>query len=183
MSSGFFTAIHSILAALGRSGPLFLWERVVIVGAEQAVAHDRLDDTLRLAPALGPELFSKIIDRGGTRLRVLRQSGNAFRIDRLIEAGAWIEAALALIELEMPAWKVRRLVYENGEWLCSLSRQLNVPIEFDDNVETSHEVLALAVLGALVEVRRRSSAAPEPILAVPGVRPTSDRTICCDNFA
>jgi hypothetical protein len=111
-------------------------------GAEQAVAHDRLGDALRLAPALGPELFNKIIDRGGTRLRVLRQSGKAFRIDRLIEAGAWTEAALALIELEIPAWKVRRLVCENGEWLCSLSRQLNVPIELDDNVEASHEVLA-----------------------------------------
>jgi len=34
----------------------------MIVGAEQAVALDRLDDTLRLAPALGPELFRKIID-------------------------------------------------------------------------------------------------------------------------
>jgi hypothetical protein len=34
----------------------------MIVGAEQAVALDRLDEALRLAPALGPELFSKIID-------------------------------------------------------------------------------------------------------------------------
>ncbi len=40
----------------------------MIVGAEQAVALDRLDDALPLAPALGPELFGKIIDGGGTRL-------------------------------------------------------------------------------------------------------------------
>ena len=38
----------------------------MIVGAEQAVALDRLDDALPLAPALGPELFGKIIDGGGT---------------------------------------------------------------------------------------------------------------------
>jgi len=155
----------------------------MMLGAEQAVAHDRLDDALRLAPALGPELFNKIIDRGGTRLRVLRQSGKAFRIDRLIEAGAWTEAALALIELEIPAWKVRRLVCENGEWLCSLSRQLSVPIELDDNVEASHEVLALAVLRALVEARQRSIAAPGTISAAPDALPTSDAMICCDNFA
>jgi hypothetical protein len=114
---------------------------------------------------------------------VLRQSGKAFRIDRLIEAGAWTEAALALIELEIPAWKVRRLVCENGEWLCSLSRQLSVPIELDDNVEASHEVLALAVLRALVEARQRSIAAPGTISAAPDALPTSDAMICCDNFA
>jgi hypothetical protein len=62
------TAFHSILAALRRSGPLFLSERIAIVGAEQAVALDHLDEALRLAPALSPELFRKIIDRGGTRL-------------------------------------------------------------------------------------------------------------------
>ena len=28
-------------------------------------------------------------------------------------------AALALVELELPAWKLRRLIYEDGEWLCS----------------------------------------------------------------
>lgn len=155
----------------------------MMLGAEQVIALDRLDDALRLAPALGPELFRKVIDCGGTRLRVLGQSGKTVRFDRLIEAGAWIEAAVALIELEMPAWKLRRLVYENGEWLCSLSRQPYLPIEIDDPVEASHAVLALAVLRALVEARRRTGAAPEAIAAVEEFRPTPDRTVCCDNFA
>jgi hypothetical protein len=155
----------------------------VIVDAEQAVALDRLDDALRLAPALGAELFCKVIDSGGTRLRALRQSGKAAWIDRLIEAGAWTEAAFALIELERPAWKVRRLVYENGEWLCSLSRQPHLPIEIDDPVEASNHVLALATLRALIDARRRSSAASETISAVSEVRSTPDRMICCDNFA
>jgi hypothetical protein len=40
----------------------------MIVGAERAVALDRLDEALRLALALGPELFRKIIDGEGARL-------------------------------------------------------------------------------------------------------------------
>ena len=56
----------------------------------------------------------------------------AARIDQLIEARAWNDAALALVELELPAWKLRRLVYEDGEWHCSLSRQPNLPVALED---------------------------------------------------
>ena len=87
----------------------------------------------------------------------------ATRIDQLIEAGAWGEAALALIELELPAWKLRRLVYEDGQWLCSLSRQPNLPVALDDTADASHEVLPLAILRAFVEARRRTSAMREPV--------------------
>jgi hypothetical protein len=67
-------------------------------------------------------------------------AGKAARIDQLIDAGAWNDAALALIELELPAWKLRRLVYEDGEWLCSLSRQPNLPLALDDTADARHEV-------------------------------------------
>jgi hypothetical protein len=39
-----------------------------MIGADQAVDWDRLDDELRRAPALAPELFRKVIERGGARL-------------------------------------------------------------------------------------------------------------------
>jgi len=52
----------------------------MIVDVEQAVALDRLDDALRLAPALGAELFRKVIDSGGTRLHALGQSRPVSRI-------------------------------------------------------------------------------------------------------
>jgi len=152
-------------------------------GAAQAVELDRLDDELRSAARPAPELLCKVTERVGTRLSLLRQAGMAARIDRLIEAGAWSDAVFALIELELPAWRVRRLVHEDGEWLCSLSRQPNLPIAFDDPVEASHQVLALAALRAVIEVRRRSSSVPEGMSTVPQVRPTSDQLICCDNFA
>ena len=136
---------------------------------------DALEAQLRRAPALTPELISNVIVDASARLPA--------RIDRLIEAGAWNDAALALVELELPAWKLRRLVYEDGEWLCSLSKQPNLPVDFDDTASASHGVLALAILGAFVEAERRMCATGEISLrTVPQVRPTSGHAICCDNF-
>jgi hypothetical protein len=48
--------------------------------------------------------------------------GKTITLDRLIEAGAWTDAAITLIGFELPSWSVRRLACEDGEWLCSLSR-------------------------------------------------------------
>jgi hypothetical protein len=59
---------------------------------------DALEAQLRRAPALTPDLISHVIVDACTRLPAVK----ATRIDQLIEAGAWGEAALALIELELP---------------------------------------------------------------------------------
>src|SRR5271157_314813 len=132
---------------------------------------DRLTYQLRSAPAITPELISNVIADACIRLPVLNRAEKAVRIGRLIGAGAWNDAALALIELELPAWKLRRLVYEDGEWHCSLSKQPNLPVELDETADASHEVLALAILSAFFEARRRTSAARETGLpAVPHVR-------------
>ena len=140
---------------------------------------EALQEQLRRADALTPDLISHVIVNACTRLPAVK----ATRIDQLIEAGAWRNAALALIELELPAWKLGSLVYENGEWLCSLSRQPNLPEALDDTADASHEVLPLAILSAFVEARRRTSAMRETNLqTVPQVRRTSGHAICCDNF-
>jgi hypothetical protein len=152
-------------------------------GAEQADRLDRLEEQLRLAPKVVPRLFGKVIADECTRIPVLRRSGKAARIDRLIETGAWIDAAFALIELELPAWKVRGLAYENGEWLCSLSRQPNLPAGLDDTVDASHELLPLAILRAVVEARRGIGMTQKAEPAVPQVRPMAEQIMCCDNFA
>jgi hypothetical protein len=146
---------------------------------------DRLADQVRLAPALTPDLIFEVVADACIRLPVLNRAGKAVRIDRLIGAGAWNDAALALIELELPAWKLRRLVYEDGEWHCSLSKQPNLPMELDDTADASHEVLALAILSAFLQAAHRTNAAHEPGLStVPHVRATSDyAVVCCDNFA
>ena len=98
---------------------------------------ERLTDELRRALAVTPDLVSNVIVDACTRLPAV----NATRVDQLIEVGAWTDAALALIELELPAWKLRRLIYEEGAWFCSLSRGLNLPVELDDTADGSHEVL------------------------------------------
>ena len=145
---------------------------------------DRLMEQLRLSPALTPDLIGAVIADACIRLPVLNKAGKAARIDQLINAGAWSDAALALIELELPAWKLRRLVYEDGEWFCSLSKQPNLPVALDDTADACHEVLPLAILSAFLEARRGTSATREiSSSAVPKIRPTSGIVICCDNFA
>jgi hypothetical protein len=145
---------------------------------------DRLANQLRLAAGPNPGLISNIIAEACTRLPVLKKAGKTARLDRLIEASAWSDAAMALIELELPAWKLRRLVYEDGEWFCSLSKQPNLPVAFDDTADATHEILPLAILSAFLEARRAISAVRETSSpTVPQVRPTSGYAICCDNFA
>jgi hypothetical protein len=92
--------------------------------ADYQVLSDRLDEEVRLAPRPARALLAKIIGSACSRVPILSKSGKTHRIDRLIEAEAWTECALALIELELPAWKLRRLVCEDGEWFCSLSHRI-----------------------------------------------------------
>jgi hypothetical protein len=147
------------------------------------VLLDRLDEELRFAPQPAPDLFANIIGSACTRIPILTKSGKATAIDRLIESGAWTDAALALIELELPAWKLRRLICENGEWICSLSRHPNVLATLDDTVDAVHEVMPLAILLAFLEARRMPHIPARAVTAVPAIVPAADGLICYDNFA
>jgi len=118
-----------------------------------------------------------------TRLSSLRQSGKAITLNRIIEAGAWTDAAIALIGFELPHWSVRRLVCEDGEWLCSLSRQPNLPMFLDEPAERSHAVLALAILRAFVAARCTSAGTRQVAASVPRIRPRPAYVFCCDNLA
>jgi len=145
---------------------------------------DRLTERLRLAPALTPDLVTSAMAAAGIRFAALNAAGKTARIDKLIKAGACTDAALALIELALPAWKLGRLVYQDGEWLCSLCKQPNLPAVLDETADASHEVLPLAILSAFVEARRRAFAARETNSpTAPRVRPTSGYAVNCDNFA
>jgi hypothetical protein len=90
---------------------------------------------------------------------------------------------MALIESEIPSWKLRRLVYENGDWFCSLSRQPNMPADLDDSVDAAHHILPLAILRAFVEARRWSNVAIDSTSGVPRLQPAAGGVVCCDNFA
>ena len=98
------------------------------------------------------------------------------RADRAADrVGAWTDAALALIDLELPQWQVRRIAYDEGEWYCALSRQRELPEWLDQSIEARHADLALAMLSAFVEARRAS--APSSRTSVPAVPAGREPTV------
>jgi hypothetical protein len=168
-------AVVQIVAVVGRA---------MLSNPNHEDRFDRLAEQIRLSPVPTSELMSNVSANACTRLQILNKTGKADPVHQLIAAGAWNDAALALIELELPAWNLRRLVYEDGEWYCSLSQQAHLPLAFDDTVDATHEVLPLAIMAAFVEARRKTFAAPAARLrTTPGVQPKSGYVVCCDNFA
>jgi hypothetical protein len=114
----------------------------------------------------------------------VRRTERTARIERLIKSDAWTDAALALIELELPQWQVRRIVYDDGEWHCALSRQRELPEWLDQSIEASHADLPLAILSVFVDAQRVS--APSVRTSVPTVPRGAHllyEPVCCDNFA
>ena len=153
-------------------------------------AGDRLvelQDRLRRAQIVTPDLMAEIVAGACTRRAMPGCAPKAAKIDRLIALEAWTEAALALVELELPQWRLRRLVCEEGYWLCSLSKQWNLPAWLADSAEARHETLPLAILSALIEARRGAELLPRPAVgSVPQCGAQSGSAVevmCCDNFA
>ena len=102
----------------------------------------------------------------------------------MIQSHAWTDAALALIDLELPQWQLRRVAYDQGEWYCALSRERELPDWLDQSIEARHADLALAILSAFIEAQRVS--APATRTSVPAVtRDTKPLYVpaCSDNFA
>jgi len=146
-------------------------------------SHLQLSDRLRAANGVTSELLSEVIGKTCRRFPSMGQAGKTARIETLIGSEAWTDAALALLELELPQWQVRRIAYDEGEWYCALSRERELPDWLDRSVETRHADLALAILSALVEAQAAS--APLTATSVPTV-PREVNALyepaCCDNF-
>jgi hypothetical protein len=143
-----------------------------------------LSDRLRETYAVTTEFLSDIIRQICRRFPSTGQSGKTARVERLIQSGAWTDAALALIDLELPQWQVRRIAYDEGEWHCALSRQRELPDWLDQTAEAHHPDLALALLSAFVEAQRISPPLSRP--SVPAVRIDANplyEPVCSDNFA
>src|SRR5262249_2076935 len=142
-----------------------------------------LQEQIHRAGTITPGLMADAIARACPRLQVQQPTGRA-RVARLIESDAFADATLAVLEFELPQWRLRRLIYEDGEWHCSLSKHVGLPAHLDELAEARHEILPLAILSAFVEARRNNlSAAESRPHSVPLLRPTEGHAICCDNFA
>ena len=145
--------------------------------------HDpgELNNRLRDTPAATAGLMSEVIAQTCRRFPSMGKSEKTARIERLIGSGAWTDAALALIDLELPQWQVRRIAYDEGEWHCALSRQRELPEWLDQSIEAHHSDLALAILSAFVEVQRVT--APSSRTSVPTVAHELYEPLLTDNFA
>ena len=104
------------------------------------------------------------------------------RIERLIAEEAWTEVALALIDLELPQWRLRRLAYDGGEWHCALSRRREVPDWLDQAVEASHLDLPGALLEAFLEAQRIVEPLGRPSVPAAPCESACCAPLCCDNF-
>ncbi|MBR0972661.1 MULTISPECIES: hypothetical protein [Bradyrhizobium] len=143
-----------------------------------------ISQRLRAAPTVTRSLLLDIIDHACRRFPSLGQSERTARIMRLVDAEAWADAALALLELELPLWQVRRIAYDEGEWHCALSRERELPDWLDAAVEARHADLALALLSAFIEVQALAVEISRP--SVPIVRPAPDpfyEPVGCENFS
>jgi DNA polymerase III psi subunit len=142
-----------------------------------------LQEQIHRARTITPGLMADVISRACPGVRAQYRSVKT-RILHLIESGAFADATLALLELELPQWKLRRLIYEDGEWHCSLSKHVSLPTELDEMAEANHEDLPLAILYAFVEARRQSLImAHSRAHSVPQIRAAQSYAVCCDNFA
>jgi hypothetical protein len=143
----------------------------------------QFSDRLRDSYAVTAELMSEIIDKACRRFPSMGQTDKTARIERLIKSEAWTDAALALIDLELPLWQVRRIAYDEGEWYCALSRERELPDWLDRSIEARHADLPLAILSAFVDAQRISTPQSRP--SVPTVSRDANplyEPVCCDNF-
>jgi hypothetical protein len=155
----------------------------------QQPQHQELDlgqlgERLRDSSEANAAIVAEVIRAACRRYPSLGQSDKTARVAQLTGSSAWTDAALALIDLELPLWQIRRLAYDEGEWYCALSRERELPDWLDQSIEARHADLALAILCAFVEAQRISH--PESRTSVPTVNRTAldfYEPVCSDNFS
>ena len=126
----------------------------------------------------------KAMAREGARRHAPDKAAKVASIQRLVDAEAWTDAALALIDLEQPHWGLRRLSCEDGEWFCTLASHPGLPIEMAETAEARNELPAAAILQAFFEARERAGGKREaPSTRVPQIRPQRvTSAVSCENF-
>jgi hypothetical protein len=145
---------------------------------DRAKRLDTLQARANCLRAVTPELLTDVIANACMRFPAHGHATKA-AFNQLVACGAWTDAVLLLLHLELPQWKLRRIIYEDGEWHCFLSKQPQFPLEFDEGAEAAHEVLPLAILIGFIRAR---SAVASVATSVPRVTRPPSCSVCCDNF-
>jgi hypothetical protein len=159
-------------------------EDAMFLNSQRSEQLAALAEQVSAADEATPELFSEIVVATARRLWVPGEAAKAAQLHDLIEAGALTQAALSLIELELPLWKLRRIAYDEGEWHCAMSRQRELPEWLDQAVETRHPSLTLAILSAYIETVGQTELSTAPSRpSVPQTRAEQYEPLYCENFA
>lgn len=151
--------------------------------ASETRASLALSEKLRAADDVTLELVTEVLNVTCRRPQFQGRSAKVLRLRQLMEARAWTDAALALLELELPLWQIRRIAYDAGEWHCALSRQGELPDWLDQSIESWHPDLALAILTALVEATSRTASICPSVPIASGKLNSDCIPLCCDNYS
>jgi len=151
--------------------------------ASESCASLALSDRLRAVDDMTPELMAELLEITCRRAPFQGRSAKVLRLKQLAQARAWTDVALALIELELPLWQVRRIAYDAGEWHCALSRQRELPDWLDQSIEARHPDLALAILTAFAEVATVTGPSGTSVPMASGKLSSDYIPLCCDDFA
>jgi hypothetical protein len=144
----------------------------------------KLRNEISRAPAAASELVSAALDLMVARRAAPYRADWTRRVHALIEAQAWTDAVLAIAELDRSR-AIHYVVYEDGEWHCRIGAQWAVPHWLGDSAEFCHPVLALAILGALVDTlgwAPETNLSPAPAPRWPAGETGSISAVSCDNY-
>src|SRR5262249_44036731 len=83
---------------------------------------------LRDACEADARVIAEVIGATCRRFPSLGQSEKTARVAQLIAAGAWTDAALALIDLELPLWHIRRLAMTRANGIARCRASASFPI-------------------------------------------------------
>jgi hypothetical protein len=144
-----------------------------------------LRDALGGAPAASAELISAALDVMAARCALPDRVSRTQRIGALIDAQAWTDAALAIVDLDRSR-AVRQITHEEGEWSCRIGSRWAVPDWLDGSALFLHPAPSLAILGALLESLAQREDQATAATSVPSSgsrRGHSIPAVACDNYA
>ena len=130
-----------------------------------------LKERLVRATSITRPLVYAIVDQTCPRFPSSPELAAYARLRSLIVSGAWLDVAMALIDLRLPRWQVLKLHREDGEWHCTLSLRWAPAVWLNQHVIARHAVLELAILSAFYEAYWQAPDLEHPTANVVPLRP------------
>jgi hypothetical protein len=145
--------------------------------------HDRLVRRISSAEGATSPLLSDVVNFVCSRLWTRPK----FRQDQILawlKTGASFDLLRALIEVELPGWRLARLQYDGGQWYCTICRGTAQLEWAAADVTCGHVDPVLAMLRALLEVLAMDGVEDEADEGVLRRQQNPDMNyVLCDNFS